>query len=423
MDREAAMSAARKAAEEALAEIERALNDSALSPYLVLRVVRRRLRALLAEPDVAKARLRDEDVEWVVNSIAELGVKIGDQFFFLYKGESLVYRKDCDADEGTLLWRHVGKREFGECCHPINDVDPTRYGTVDVRDGREWMPLPLASRPAPSPAPTKAEPDGAGAKPEPPTPEEVAGYPNDPRHFELGLRLQIARAKGELPSDETPDPAWAAWAESLLEDAIAYRDAAGDPNAPQRTAPPAAGDEVREAAEALLAKMRAVYADDRYRGVWALAQSHGGPYTGPTWTAEAEALEAALAARPAVAEGDEVREAAECTGIAASWCPVHGDCRCPRNKDGERIYSSHPKCPLHGPESTHADAEIAALAARPAVAESDEVREAAEIAEAAPELNLNNYDHEEVVRLNDAMIAVTLKLRAALDARGERGRA
>ena len=51
---------------------------------------------------------------------------------------------------------------------------------------------------------------------------------------------------------------------------------------------------------------------------------------------------------------------------------------------------------------------------------SDEVREAAEIAESAPELNLNNYDHEQVRELNDAMVAVTLKLRAALAARGER---
>lgn len=100
-------------------------------------------------------RLRAEDVEWVVNSIAELGVKIGDQFFFLYKGESLVYTEDED-DEPPLMWRHVGKREFGECCHPINYADPTKYGTVDVNDGRKWRPL--LSTPAPAPSAKEAAP-------------------------------------------------------------------------------------------------------------------------------------------------------------------------------------------------------------------------------------------------------------------------
>ena len=89
------------------------------------------------------ARIKPEDVEWVVNSIAELGVKIGDQFFFLYKGESLVYHADDDEEE-PLQWRHVGKREFGECCHPINDADPTKYGTVSPSDSDRWKPLPLA---------------------------------------------------------------------------------------------------------------------------------------------------------------------------------------------------------------------------------------------------------------------------------------
>ena len=41
--------------------------------------------------------------------------------------------------------------------------------------------------------------------------------PCGPAHFELGLRLEIARNKGEIPSDEPTDPEWAAWAESLLE--------------------------------------------------------------------------------------------------------------------------------------------------------------------------------------------------------------
>jgi hypothetical protein len=55
----------------------------------------------------------DECVEWVVNDLGELGVKVGQQFFFLYKGRS--YR-------GGDKWRYVGKREFGETCQsPIGD--------------------------------------------------------------------------------------------------------------------------------------------------------------------------------------------------------------------------------------------------------------------------------------------------------------
>jgi hypothetical protein len=101
----------------------------------------------------AKATLMAEDVEWVVNDIAELGVKIGNQFFWLYKGHSLVYgshddpeRKDgiCLHDDGKPMhWRPVGKREFGECCHPINYKDPTRHGTVSLDDSDDWKPLPV----------------------------------------------------------------------------------------------------------------------------------------------------------------------------------------------------------------------------------------------------------------------------------------
>ena len=90
-------------------------------------------------------RLTEDQVEWVVNDIAELGVKIGDRFFWLYKGRSLVYEHGKHDDERQMLWRHVHKREFGECCHPINYEDPTRIGTVDVNDGEEWKPVPPAN--------------------------------------------------------------------------------------------------------------------------------------------------------------------------------------------------------------------------------------------------------------------------------------
>jgi len=62
-------------------------------------------------------------VEWVVNDLAELGVKIGNEFFFFYKGESY---------KGGSKWRYVGKREFGECCHP--------WGAIKKRCGEERLP-------------------------------------------------------------------------------------------------------------------------------------------------------------------------------------------------------------------------------------------------------------------------------------------
>lgn len=39
----------------------------------------------------------------------------------------------------------------------------------------------------------------------------------------------------------------------------------------------------------------------------------------------------------------------ECTGIAATWCPVHGDCAC-----DHQVPADDPLCPLHGPTSDHA---------------------------------------------------------------------
>ena len=62
---------------------------------------------------MTKRNLRSKSVEWVVNDLAELGIKIGNQFFWLYKGRSLINKSG-----GAKKWRYVGKREFGECCHP-----------------------------------------------------------------------------------------------------------------------------------------------------------------------------------------------------------------------------------------------------------------------------------------------------------------
>lgn len=119
-----------------------------------------------------EARLKAEQVEWVVNDIAELGVKIGNQFFWLYKGHSLVYGDNHDTNKDGIVintddgkpmsWRPVFKREFGDCCHPVNYEDLKKcghqhyIGTVSLSDSDEWKPLP---------APDKASPQ-SGGKPE-----------------------------------------------------------------------------------------------------------------------------------------------------------------------------------------------------------------------------------------------------------------
>lgn len=45
-------------------------------------------------------------------------------------------------------------------------------------------------------------------------------------------------------------------------------------------------------------------------------------------------------------------ESRECTGLAAAWCPVHGDCSCPERESA----MDNPHCPLHRAASSHAEA-------------------------------------------------------------------
>jgi len=73
------------------------------------------------------------NVTWVVNDIAELGVKINEQFFFLYKGISL-------ENQGTY-YREVFKREFGEVCHPTKEYDSKCYIGFHLEDLSCWSKL------------------------------------------------------------------------------------------------------------------------------------------------------------------------------------------------------------------------------------------------------------------------------------------
>lgn len=66
-------------------------------------------------------------MQWIVNDSAELGVMLGGRCFFLYKGGSLEYSDGTHDDGSPMLIRPVGKREFGECCHPLNWKGGERY--------------------------------------------------------------------------------------------------------------------------------------------------------------------------------------------------------------------------------------------------------------------------------------------------------
>jgi hypothetical protein len=99
-----------------------------------------------AELAALVARLSDDDVQWVVNDMSELGVKIGTRFFFLYKGESLEYKDNAD---GPVMWRRVWKREFGECCHPWQFIKERtgdarisdNYPSVDGSSASDWKTI------------------------------------------------------------------------------------------------------------------------------------------------------------------------------------------------------------------------------------------------------------------------------------------
>lgn len=43
----------------------------------------------------------------------------------------------------------------------------------------------------------------------------------------------------------------------------------------------------------------------------------------------------------------------ECTGLSASWCPIHGDCTCPEPGDGEAKALDDFNCSLHSLGSDH----------------------------------------------------------------------
>lgn len=120
---------------------------------------------------------------WIVNDLGELGVHVNGRFFFLYKGDNIEYGKNGGVsalhDDGTpMRYRVVGKREFGEVCHPlewmVSGRSKSRY-SVDLvytpglsfgkPEDSAWRTLPAAP-----PAEQQAQPGAVYAE----LPEHVA---------------------------------------------------------------------------------------------------------------------------------------------------------------------------------------------------------------------------------------------------------
>ncbi|MCA9366982.1 hypothetical protein KC887_01810 [Candidatus Kaiserbacteria bacterium] len=82
-----------------------------------------------------------EEVRWVVNNLGELGVRVGDTSYYLYKGESIIYTQPND-DGTTMMERSVLKREFGEVCRPHGWADELGYGSYTTNyDSSDWRQI------------------------------------------------------------------------------------------------------------------------------------------------------------------------------------------------------------------------------------------------------------------------------------------
>jgi hypothetical protein len=125
-------------------------------------------RALLAQLQAGETA-RPEP-KWIVNDQGELGVMVAGRAFFLYKGRNIEYGVDGIGEskngvalheDGTpMMYRMVGKREFGETCQPVQQfrdrwpggqgakyLEPLVY-TPGLSFGHPedgaWKPLPAA---------------------------------------------------------------------------------------------------------------------------------------------------------------------------------------------------------------------------------------------------------------------------------------
>lgn len=99
-------------------------------------------------------RIDAKDVKWVVNDRAQLGVEVNGQVFFFHKGQAEELTIGESGPGVPILYRPVGRYEFGSYIRPQHMV---RTGRVDLpylsgyiadppcpeRQAKiDWRPLP-----------------------------------------------------------------------------------------------------------------------------------------------------------------------------------------------------------------------------------------------------------------------------------------
>jgi hypothetical protein len=142
--------------------------------------------------------------EWIVNDLGELGVKLRGRFFFLYKGDSIEYHDGVHDDGTPILWRPVGKREFGETCWP---VVWQLAGSREARYTQELIYTPGLSFGAPGDCDWRPLGKAVPAAPDPVEPPAHIAAPNIKDMSLLIARLAYSLKKAapehELPAKAT----------------------------------------------------------------------------------------------------------------------------------------------------------------------------------------------------------------------------
>jgi hypothetical protein len=89
---------------------------------------------------IKERKFSPEEVKWVVNDSAELGIRIGNQCFFFHRGSSIEYGGKHDNGD-PRRYRPVGTSEFGEVIGPKLEED-NLISTFPFYEGHDWFDLP-----------------------------------------------------------------------------------------------------------------------------------------------------------------------------------------------------------------------------------------------------------------------------------------
>lgn len=84
-----------------------------------------------------------DKIKWVVNDLGELGVRIGDTSYFMYKRGSITY-SETHQDGSPMMQRPVQEGEFGYVCR-VPGFEIENDGNAGYFEGDGWFPLTKGS--------------------------------------------------------------------------------------------------------------------------------------------------------------------------------------------------------------------------------------------------------------------------------------